>query len=295
MNNYAAEKLQGFGLELPTLDVPFATEHLAPAIGTVIRDVDLRQELSDEIIEGIRRVLVARKVIFFEDQAITTEQHLAFGQRFGELEIHPFASQHPQHPEVLAITHGRESKGQENLWHSDVTWRQQPSLGSILRAIEVPTVGGDTLFCCMETAYQRLPDAIKEAIEGKTARHDFTHFRAAMIRRGASEEAVAAMNAQYPNPDHPVVRTHPESGRKSLYVNRAFTLAINGMEPAQSEQLLAVLYHQASHPEYQCRFKWRNNSIAFWDNRACQHYAASDYWPAKRQVERVTIIGDTPV
>jgi len=295
MNTYAAEKLQGFGLEPPILDVPFDIEHLSPAIGTVIHNVDLREDLSDEVIDAIRRVLVARKVIFFEDQAISTEQHLLFARRFGELEIHPFGAGHPSYPEVLAISHDRESKGRENGWHSDVTWRQQPSLGSILRAIEVPVMGGDTLFSCMETAYARLPEHIKEAIDGKTARHDFTHFRAGMIKRGASEEEVEAMNNKYPNPDHPVVRTHPESGRKSLYVNGAFTLSINGMEADQSDQLLATLYRQASYPEYQCRFKWRNNSIAFWDNRACQHYAASDYWPATRQVERVTIIGDKPV
>lgn len=294
MNAYARDKVDGFGVAEPVFDVPFDIEHMSPTIGTVISGVDLTEDLSDEVIAGIRQVLVDRKAIFFRDQDITTEQHLAFSRRFGELEIHPFAPEKPGYPEVLAITHDKNSKGRENGWHSDVTWRLEPSLGSVLRGIEVPKMGGDTLFACMETAYDRLPDEIKEKIDGKTATHDFTHFRAGMRARGASEEEVEAMNVKYPNPHHPVVRTHPESGRKSLYVNGAFTLYINDMDREESGRLLATLYKQAAFPEYQCRFKWQNNSIAFWDNRSCQHYAASDYWPSVRKVERVTIIGDTP-
>ena len=233
-------------------------------------------------------------MLFFRDQDITTEQHLAFARNFGDLEVHPFAPSKPGYPEVLAITHDKDSRGRENTWHSDVTWRLEPSLGSILRAIEVPPVGGDTLFADMYAAYEGLSDDVKAEIEGAVAVHDFAHFRVGMRRQGKSEAEIEAFNTAYPMVTHPVVRTHPETGRKALYVNAAFTQAIVGMEPEESSALLKRLYAQARIPEYQCRFRWRKNSIAFWDNRACQHYAASDYFPAVRRMERVTVIGDRP-
>lgn len=294
MNALQPRKLDGFGVTLPDLDVPFAVSHLSPTIGSVISGIDLRDPLDDATISGLRQILVERKVIFFRDQDITTEQHLAFASRFGKLEVHPFAPHKPDYPEVLAITHNEKSKGRENGWHSDVTWRKQPSLGSVLRAVDVPDIGGDTLFSDMEIAYENLPDEIKEKIDGRKAVHDFTHFRARLKKQGKSEEEIAKFNADYPQPEHPVVRTHPESGRKSLYVNAAFTLRILGLDEDDSDQILKYLYDQARYPEYQCRFAWTKNAIAFWDNRSCQHYAASDYWPATRIMERVTIIGDTP-
>jgi taurine dioxygenase len=146
----------------------------------------------------------------------------------------------------------------------------------------------------MYAAYEGLSDALRAEIDGAVAVHDFTYFRAGMRKRGKSEAEIEAFNAAYPRPHHPVVRTHPETGRKALYVNAAFTVEILGMEKARSDVLLAHLYAQAAIPEYQCRFRWETNSIAFWDNRASQHYAASDYWPAVRRMERVTVIGDRP-
>jgi taurine dioxygenase len=270
-------------------------EPLSPSIGSVIHGIDLREDLSDEMIAAVRNTLVERKVIFFRDQDITTAQHLNFARKFGDLEEHPFAPSKPDFPEIVAITHNRESKGRENIWHSDVTWRLEPSLGSILRAVEVPGNGGDTLFANMEMAYDELPDDIREKIDGATAMHDFPSFRAMLQKRGLSEEEIEEYNKQYPNAHHPVVRTHPESGRKSIYVNRAFTQYINGMEREESDGLLEFLYSRAATPEYQCRFQWQENSLAFWDNRSAQHYAVSDYWPAVRRMERATIIGDKPV
>lgn len=270
-------------------------EPLSPAIGSVIHGIDLTQPVSDELAALLRETLVERKVLFFRDQDITTEQHLDFARKFGELEVHPFAPSKPGYPEVLAITHDKESKGRENVWHSDVTWRLEPSLGSILRALEVPANGGDTLFANMEMAYDELDDAIKEQIDGAVAVHDFAHFRTMLKKRGLSEEEIEEYNKAYPEAIHPVVRTHPESGRKSIYVNKAFTQYIVGMEREASDALLQFLYSRAAIPEYQCRFQWQANSIAFWDNRAAQHYAVSDYWPALRRMERVTIIGDKPV
>ncbi len=266
----------------------------SPTIGAEIDGVDLSGELSDDTIGVIRQALLDYKVVFFRDQDITTDQHLAFGRRFGELEVHPFAINKPDYPEVLAITHDADNPGRENTWHSDVTWRLQPSLGSILRCIECPSVGGDTLFADMYAAYDGLPQRIKARVEGRVARHDFPNFRKLMRHRGASDAEIADIEATYPNPEHPVIRTHPETGRRGIYVNTAFTQEIVGMDPAESAELLRVLYAQATFPEYQVRFTWEPNSIAFWDNRACQHYATSDYWPNVRRVERVTIMGDTP-
>jgi taurine dioxygenase len=267
---------------------------LTPTIGAEIDGVDLRLPLDGETLGEIRAALLDWKVLFFRNQDITTEQHLDFAGRFGKLEVHPFAPHKPGYPEVLAITHNRESRGRENTWHSDVTWRLEPSLGSILRSIEIPPVGGDTLFADMYAAYDGLSDAVKEKIEGRSAIHDFAHFRKGLRKAGKSEAEIEAYNKAYPPAEHPVVRTHPETGRKALYVNAAFTQHIVGMEAEESAALLKHLYAQAAIPEYQCRFRWSVNALAFWDNRASQHYAASDYWPAVRRMERVTIIGDRP-
>jgi taurine dioxygenase len=246
------------------------------------------------MLSKLRGALLDWKVLFFRDQDITTEQHLDFARNFGALEVHPFAPHKPGYPEVLSITHDRDNKGKENTWHSDVTWRIEPSLGSVLRALEVPEVGGDTLFADMYAAYDGLTGEVKAQIEGKVAVHDFAHFRRAMRKRGLSEEQIEAFNRQYPKVEHPIVRTHPETKRKGLYVNAGFTQHIVGMGEQESKSLLKHLYAQAAIPEYQCRFRWRTNSIAFWDNRASQHYAVSDYWPEVRRMERVTIIGDRP-
>ena len=267
---------------------------LSPTIGAEVRGLDLGVPLDADRLTALRAALLDWKVLFFRDQDISTDQHLAFARAFGELEVHPFAPSKHGYPQVLAITHDRDNRGKENVWHSDVTWRLEPSLGSVLRAIEVPPLGGDTLFADMYAAYDGLTDEVKARIEGRSAIHDFGFFRTLLRRRGASEAEVEAMNAKYPPAEHPVVRTHPETGRRALYVNRAFTQYIVGLDRAESDALLADLYAQAAIPEYQCRFRWTPNAIAFWDNRASQHYAVSDYWPAVRRMERVTIIGDRP-
>jgi taurine dioxygenase len=272
----------------------FRIHPLSPTIGAEVSGVDLRAGLSALELATIKQALLDWKVLFFRDQDITTDQHLAFARLFGELEVHPFAPQKPGYPEVLSITHNRESRGKENAWHSDVTWRLAPSLGSVLRSLEVPEVGGDTLFCDMYAAYEGLTDEIKAQIEGRTALHDFAHFRKGLRKQGKTEAEIEAFNKAYPMAEHPVVRTHPETGRKALYVNAPFTQYIVGMERSESDALLAHLYAQAAIPEYQCRFRWTVNAIAFWDNRASQHYAVSDYWPAVRRMERVTIVGDRP-
>ena len=267
---------------------------LTPTIGAEVCNLDLTKPLDAGVIADLKTALLDWKVLFFRDQDVTTEQHLTFARHFGALEVHPFAPSKPDYPEVLAITHNDKSKGRENTWHSDVTWREKPSLGSILHALEVPEVGGDTLFSDMYAAYEGLSAEVKAKVEGRVAIHDFAHFRAGLKRQGKTEAEIEVFNQKYPMMEHPVIRTHPETGRKAIYVNAAFTQHIVGLEKEESDALLAHLYAQAAIPEYQCRFRWRKHSLAFWDNRSGQHYAASDYFPAVRRMERVTIIGDRP-
>ena len=272
----------------------FQVHPMTPTVGAEISGIDLSQPQSASTMKKLEEAFVEAKVLFFRDQDITTEDHLRFARFFGELEIHPFAPKKEGFPEVLVIQHDENNRGRENSWHSDVTWREKPSLGSVLRALEVPDFGGDTLFADMNAAYEGLDDETKERIDGKSAVHDFANFRRALIKRGATEEQIEEFNQKYPNPEHPVVRTHPVTGLKSIYVNVAFTQFIQGMSKEESRKTLRKLYAQAQIPEYQCRFRWKKNSIAFWDNRAVQHYAVSDYHPKRRIVERVTICGDMP-
>jgi taurine dioxygenase len=262
---------------------------LSPMIGAEIEGVDLRETLDDAVIADIRAALLRHRVIFFRDQDISAEQHIAFARRFGDLEVHPATPKDQPNPEILHIAHDDKNKGRENQWHSDVTWRAEPSLGSILRARVVPEVGGDTLFACMVAAYEGLSPAMKDWVCTLTAVHDIARVFAKRLGKTAEE-----LHEQYPPMEHPVVRTHPETGERALYVNTGFTSHIKGLSAKESDWLLAHLYAQAAIPEVQCRFRWRANSIAFWDNRASQHYAASDYFPAYRAMERVTIAGDRP-
>ena len=281
--------------EFESRSLPFEVNRLSPTIGGELLGVDLREDLTSEIKELIYEALLVYKVIFFRDQDLTTDQHIHFSKNFGDLEVHPFAPFKEGYPEVLKITHNEKSPGRENLWHSDVTWRKEPSLGSVLRMLEKPENGGDTLFSDMYAAYDDLSDEVKQRLEGAVAVHDFVGFRKRLIKEGKSPKEIEAFNKKFPMPEHPVFRTHPDTGKKVIYVNRAFTQYIKGWEEKESKDMLDFLYSRASTPEYQCRFAWENNSIAFWDNRACQHYANSDYWPQIRRVERVTIVGDRPV
>ncbi|MCB2076957.1 MAG: TauD/TfdA family dioxygenase [Novosphingobium sp.] len=276
----------------------FSVSPMTPRIGAEIEGVYLADDLSQDVIDEIYQALLTYKVIFFRDQDITQEQHIAFARRFGDLEIHPSTPAEQPNPEVFhlrPVNWGKET-GQmvkaprygANLWHSDVTWRETPSLGSILRGRVIPDVGGDTLWSDQVAAYEGLSPAMKEWVCSLTAVHDGSVFNKAAAERGTTFDAVIEPV------EHPVVRTHPETGERALYVNCAFTHEIKGLSKKESDWLLEHLFAQAAVPEYQCRFRWRKDSIAFWDNRACQHYAAGDYAPANREMERVTIVGDKP-
>lgn len=267
----------------------FSLRPLTPTIGAELHGIDLSADIDDGVIADIRAALLAYKVVFFRDQHITRAQHIAFARRFGALEIHPATPQDQPDREVLHIAHGPESRGQENYWHSDVTWRATPSLGSILRAVEVPDVGGDTAFADMAGAYAALSPKMQEWVCGLTAVHDIARVFAGRLNASAED-----LRAKYPPQEHPVVRTHPETGQRALYVNTAFTSHVLGLSAQESAWLLDHLYATVNRLELQCRFRWAAGSIAFWDNRASQHYAVSDYFPAVRRMERVTIAGDRP-
>lgn len=262
---------------------------LGATCGAEVTGVDLG-DVDQATFAEIEKAFLDYKVLFFRDQDITTDQHVAFAARFGELEEHPFIPAKEGYEMVVDLKKDEHIKGVENVWHSDVSWRQIPSLGSVLRAAEVPGVGGDTLFADMEAAYAGLAPETQERIDGLSAVHDFkTSFGLYM-----TEEQLAKQLEKFPPATHPVVRTHPVTGRKSIYVNAIFTSHIEGMSREESDELLDHLFEQSDTPEYQCRFRWQKNSFAFWDNRALQHYANSDYDPQPRRMERVTVIGDKP-
>jgi taurine dioxygenase len=263
---------------------------LTPHCGAELFGLDISAALDESTIHGLEQALAEHGVLFFRDQSLTPQQHKAFGQRFGTLHIHPaFPDILDGHPEIMVIRADENSKriaGED--WHSDVSCDAEPPLGTILHMHEVPPVGGDTLFASMYAAYDALSAPLRMMLDGLTAIHDGEQaFRG---RYGQNDEA----GKVYPRSEHPVVRTHPVSGRKALYVNRIFTTRIVQLSRHESDGLLAMLFAHMEVPEFQCRFRWQPGSVAFWDNRCVQHHAMWDYFPQRRRGLRVTIKGDRP-
>ena len=278
-------------------------EPLTGTIGAEILNVNIGEAARDADIMGeIRALLLKHKVIFFRDQDIDRADHVAFARHFGELEDRPVAGSDPDHPGLVRIYKTPDSANDryENAWHSDATWREKPPFGCVLRCVECPEVGGDTMWVNMAAAYERLPENVKVRIAGLRARHSIeATFGAAM-----PIEKRHALKAQFPDAEHPVVRTHPETGEKVLFVN-AFTTHFTNFHTAENvrfgqdyspgaSDLLNYLISQAFVPEFQVRWRWKPNSMAFWDNRSTQHYAVMDYPPCHRKMERAGIIGDLP-
>jgi taurine dioxygenase len=268
----------------------FDAAQVGPTIGAEISGVDLAAHLADDVVDQLREALYAYKVLFLRDQQLTPAQQVAFARRFGDLEIHPFAPSDADQPELVRLEKSETAMGYENIWHHDVTWRECPSMIALLRAIDVPPVGGDTLFADMHAAYEGLDADTRERIDNLWAVHDYLP----TFGRVMPSEKVFEMRAQFPPVRHPVVCRHPATGRPHLYVNRAFTSHIEGLWSEESTELLEHLFRQADRPEYQCRLRWEPNTVALWDNRAVQHYAASDYWPSVRIMERASVIGSRP-
>jgi taurine dioxygenase len=252
--------------------------------------VDLSQPLSNRQIDELHRALAENLVIFFRDQHLSEDQHLAFGRLFGDLHIHPAAPSVPGKPELMIIHADKDSpRANGEGWHSDVSCDPEPPLGSILYIRKCPPHGGDTLFASMYAAYDALSDRMKTYLDGLKAEHSGDHYRGQYANYGIADKP------EYPRAEHPVVRTHPVTGRKALYVNKGFTRRLIGVPLDESEGILNYLYEHMANPLFQCRFRWQENSIAFWDNRCVQHHAMWDYWPHTRSGNRVTVKGDRPV
>ena len=268
-------------------------QQISGNIGAEISDVDLANVTSEQV-ERIKKAWLDHKVLVYRDQHISVEEHIAFGRNFGELEIHPFAKGGHvglgDYPQILRITSNAEKEFAAVIFHSDVTWREEPSLGSILRGVVIPEIGGDTCFASAVAAYELLPDEVKSQIDGLYAVHDFTK----SIGEKFTEEERLELQEKYPPVRHPVVRTHPETGERSIYTNGYHTAYIEGVSSEESDRLLALLEKTIMNPAVQFRLKWDVDTFVMWDNRSSQHAVAADFYPNERIVERVTIIGDRP-
>lgn len=266
---------------------------LTPAIGAEIHGVDLRQPLGSDEVSQIRKALLDHLVVFFRDQDITPAQHVAFGRQFGELCFPPFMTDHGDDPEILVLDQKAPRGEGTDTWHSDNTFMSEPPMGSILKAIELPPVGGDTCFASAYAAYDSLSPAMQDFVAGLTAIHDLTATLERANAAGHTQADVQAVLEKSPPVEHPVVRTHPETGRKALFVHANSTTRIAGLSKEENDLLLPFLWNRIDSPEVQCRFQWAPHSIAFWDNRAAQHFAVPDY-PERRVMHRVTLAGDRP-
>jgi taurine dioxygenase len=274
---------------------------LTATIGAEISGVDLGEvAYSDELFAQLKGLLLEHKVLFFRDQAISRADHVALGRRFGPLEDHPVAPSDPDNPGLVRIYKDLDSPPEhyENAYHCDGTWKQTPPMGAVLRCVETPDVGGDTIWVNMARAYADLPEPIKAQIQTLRARHSIEATFGAVL----SVERRHQLKEMFPDAEHPVVRTHPETGEKILYVSGFATHFVNFHTPANvrygfdyapgASQLLNYLISRAAIPEYQVRWRWTADSFAIWDNRSTQHYAVQDYWPAVRRMERAGIAGE---
>jgi taurine dioxygenase len=273
---------------------PFVVERLGVKLGAEVRGLDLREPMDHATFAAFEAALIEHKVLVLREQPMTTAQHVALSRQFGELEVHPMRPQ-GEFPEILVLDNHKDNPVlSTDVWHSDTTFRKNPTKYTILRCQIMPKLGGDTLWADMEAAYAALSEQFRRMIDGLRAVHDFQNFRVLFKNTDEDRARLRRMEELFPSPSHPVVRTHPASGRKSIYVNPQFTLRIEGLEPAESRALLDVLFAQAQVPEYQFRLRWAPGTIVFWDNRSTQHYAANDYYPERRRMERTAVVGDVP-
>ena len=271
-------------------------EPVSGAVGAVVRGVDMSEPLAAGRVAEIREAFLVHHVLFFHDQDLSPEAQLRFGRYFGDLDTHPFVEGMDAHPELIEIiTEPDDRLNFGGGWHSDVTFLEEPDMGSILYAVDVPPFGGDTLFANQHAAYEALSDTMKALLDGLVAKHSAGP---QFAEGGYSTRSRSMRTKPMPYADrvvrHPLVRTHPETGEKALYVNPAFTVGIEGMRPDESEALLGFLFDHAVREPFTCRFRWSPGSVAMWDNRSVQHYALFDYRGHRRRMRRITVRGDRP-
>ena len=281
------------GKPLVTEQAGVATRRVGVHLGAEITGVDLRKPLSDDQFKAIDDALVENELIIFRNQDISSDDLMAFGRRFGPLTVHPFAPNEGKNaPELIKFRNDEKSPPfSTDVWHSDETFRAEPPMATVLVAKEVPAIGGDTMFVSMTAAWEGLSDRMQQFISGLEGIHDMKPFRPLFGKSEEDRKRLQEFELKYPPQLHPVVRIHPVSGKKALFVNPQFTVGINGMEEHESRALLDLLFRQAFVPEYQFRHHWEPHTIAMWDNRSTQHYAVHDYYPQRRYMERVTIKG----
>ena len=269
---------------------------LSPALGAVVSGIDLRQPLDDARHRAIEQALLTHQVLFFRDQPLTPSQQAAFAARFGDLHIHPIYPSVPEQREVIVLDTAVTDVRDNAIWHTDVTFLETPALGAVLAAKQLPPYGGDTLWASGIAAFEALSKPLQRLLDGLTATHDISK-SFPQERFGATDADLARLEeARKKNPprSHPVIRTHPVTGRKALFVSDGFTTRINELSAAESRTILDLLFAHVARPEFTVRWRWRENDVAFWDNRVTQHYAVDDYRPQRRVMHRATILGDKP-
>jgi taurine dioxygenase len=269
---------------------------VARALGALVTGVDLSGELSAAEVERLGELLVAHQVLFFRDQPLTPQAQARFAARFGTLHVHPIYPVLPELPQIMLIdTHPGFLPDNDN-WHTDVTFSPTPPLAGILAAKRLPATGGDTLWSSSSAAYESLSEPMRGFLDGLTAQHSVAKSFPAerWANDPAAKERYERAIAKHPPVNHPVIRTHPVSGRKGLFVNEGFTTHINELPPPESQAVLAFLFAHVGRPELTVRWKWRVDDVAFWDNRVTQHYAIADYLPERRTMHRATVNGDRP-
>ena len=266
------------------------------AIGALIEGVDLSQELAQPQIDRLGELLVQHQVLFFRDQPLTPQQQVRFAAQFGTLHVHPIYPVLPELPEILVLDTHKDFLPDNDNWHTDVTFSETPPLAGVLSAKQMPSSGGDTLWSSCSAAYEGLSEPMRRFLDGLTAQHSVAKsFPPERWQNDpAFKERYERAVAKHPPVNHPVVRTHPVTGRKGLFVNGGFTTHINELRPPESRALLDFLDAHCARPEFTVRWRWKVDDLVFWDNRVTQHYAVADYLPERRVVYRATINGDKP-
>lgn len=268
---------------------------IGPVFGAEVSDVDLRNP-TESLVDAIESALAEHEVLIFRDQPITAEEQLEFGRGFGPLVVSPFSPNADAAPELIVFDYNQHSTTPlTDIWHADETYRPAPPKLTILKSLQTPELGGDTMFASMRAAYTGLSDRMQAHIAGLTARHGFGRFDRLIGHTAEGRELIHAVEQQFPHPNHPVVAIHPTTGRSVLYVNRHFTEAIIELPEDEGRAILAFLLEQTARPEFQLRATWQPGTIVVWDNRSVQHYAPFDYFPQRRRMERVTVAGQPPI